>query len=126
MKNDNENNVNSPDEFDRAMWAMRDLPDVVHTKPTTLVVTSKERIGADTFIIQTYRQREVGDTIFLQHVSGDRAIRIVIPARVADTIARQRDQLTGKTRSKAAQAVAEDRKLRGIQPAFLKKNTGQS
>ena len=52
--------------------------------------------------------------------SEDNATRIVIPPAVADVIARQRDQLTAKTRSRAAKRNAEDRKERGIMPGFMK------
>jgi len=37
-----------------------------------------------------------------------------------DVIARQRDALSGKSRSKAAKANAMDRKARGIEPGFKK------
>jgi hypothetical protein len=81
------------------------------------------------FIVQTYRQRVGGgdeaargeDTIFLEHVSGDTHVRLVIPPKVANAIARQRDALTGKSRSKAAKAKAEERKERGDLPGFMRK-----
>jgi hypothetical protein len=72
------------------------------------------------FVIQTYRQREQGDTIFLNVQSEDKAIRLVLPPQVADAIARQRDQLTDKARSKAAKRVAQERKDRGELPGFMK------
>src|SRR5262245_20582920 len=112
------------DPFDRQMWALRDLPGGAHTRATTLVIGSEEHIGTDTFIIQTYRQPEIGDIIFLQHVTaGKLPARIVIPPRVADLIARQRDQLSKTVRSKSAKKAAQERMSRGEVPAFLKKKT---
>ncbi len=76
--------------------------------------------GTQLYVVQTYRQKEQGDTIFLEHVSETGTMRLVIPPQVSAVIARQRDQLTAKTRSKAAKAVAQGRKERGEIPAFLK------
>jgi hypothetical protein len=109
------------DKFDRLMGALVGLPDVTHTKPTTCAVVSPLIGEAQTFIIQTYRQREVGDTIFLQYVDGEGSVRIAIPPEVADAIARQRDALTSKVRKRVARDQAAARKARGERPAFLKK-----
>ena len=69
-------------------------------------------------IIQTYRQRDEGDTIFIEYIGVEGSLRLALPAVVSDVIARQRDALTGKSRSKAAKANAMDRKARGIEPKF--------
>jgi hypothetical protein len=68
----------------------------------------------------------VGDHVFLETVSRDGAIRIVLPPQVADAIARQRDTLTAKSRSKAAKTLAQERKARGDLPAFLKSKKSKS
>ena len=109
------------DAFDRTIGLLHGLPDV------TLVKTSVTRVvppfgvgGTQLYVVQTYRQREQGDTIFLEHVSETGTVRLVIPPQVSAVIARQREQLTAKTRSKAAKAVAQERKERGEIPAFLK------
>jgi hypothetical protein len=112
-----------PDTYDRLMSALDGLPDVVTTRPST--VRAVTLLGnSETHIVQTMRQRDRGDTIFLEIVSRDGAVRLVIPPAVADTIARQRDALTSKARSKAARAAAQDRKDRGEQPAFLRRKQG--
>lgn len=77
--------------------------------------------GTTTFIVQTIRQKDVGDFTFIEAVSDEETIRIVLPPKVSATIARQRDGLSAKSRSRAARAVADDRKARGIQPGFLKR-----
>jgi len=106
-------------EFDRLVGALEGLPDVSKSKPTT-VRAMLPLIGiAKSFIVQTYRQKDRGDTIFLETVGGEGTVRIALPPQVADAIARQRDALTSKVRSKAAKAVAADRKARGEKPAFM-------
>ncbi len=112
---------NSLSYFDRAIGSLHGLPDVVSTKATTLRVVPTFGLGSHTYIVQTFRQREIGDTIFLEITSESGATRIVIPAAIADTIARQRDQLTGKSRSRAGKRIAEDLAARGIKPGFMRK-----
>lgn len=113
-------NDNTIDTFDRLLGALHDLPDVSKTQPST-IQTIMPVIGAtETFIVQTVRQKDRGDTIFLQRASKDGLTRIATPAQVADAIARQRDALTGKSRSRAAKANAAARKAAGIAPGFMK------
>ena len=109
------------DAFDRTIGVLHGLPDVVSTKSyVTRVVPPLGVGGTQLYVVQTYRQKEQGDTIFLEHVSETGTVRLVIPPQVSAVIARQREQLTAKTRSKAAKAVAQGRKERGEIPAFLK------
>jgi hypothetical protein len=113
-----------PDRFDRAISSLVGLRDVLNTPPATIRNTSPLAGGAQTFIVQTFRQRESGDTVFLEYVDDRGSTRIVIPPTVTKTIARQRDALTDRARRKAAKAAAEDRKARGIRPGFLKSKKG--
>jgi hypothetical protein len=111
-----------PDPYDRQLGMLHDLPDVVKTKPSTVRTMPLLGVGgAQVFIVQTYRQREKGDTIFLEVMSAAGQVRLVIPPQVANVVARQRDALTHKVRSKVAQAAAQDMKERGIQPGFMRK-----
>ena len=105
-----------PDTYDRLLGALDGLPDVVAAKPSTVRVTTPLLGNAETWIIQTIRQNEKGDTIFLERVDRGGSIRIVIPAAVANAMARQRDALTKRSRSKAAKRVAAERKERGVVP----------
>ena len=112
-----------PDKFDRAMGSLVGIPDVIHTQPTTVRASTPIVGSAQTFIVQTFRQRDEdksGDTVFLEYVDEKGTVRIVLPPAVTKVIARQRDSLTDRARSKAAKAVAEDRKARGIVPGFMK------
>lgn len=112
-------------EFDRLIGALEGLPDVVKSKPST-VRAMLPLIGiARSFIVQTYRQKDRGDTIFIETVGSEGTVRIPIPPQVADAIARQREALTGKSRSRAAKQVMADRMAAGHKPAFLvKKKVG--
>jgi hypothetical protein len=120
---------NMPDLYDRLLGGMHGLPDCVQTKPATLRYVEPVVGRTVTHIVQTIRQRDLGDHIFLEIVTGAGileivtgagTVRVVIPPNVADTIARQRDALSTMSRRKAARAVAQDRKDRGIAPAFTK------
>jgi hypothetical protein len=109
------------DAFDRTIGLLHGLPDVTEVKTAvTRVVPPFGVGGTQLYVVQTYRQKEQGDTIFLEHVSESGTVRLVIPPQVSAVIARQREQLTAKTRSKAAKAVAQARKERGEIPAFLR------
>jgi hypothetical protein len=108
--------------FDRLIGTLHGLPDVISTKATTMRVVPTFGIGTFLYAIQTFRQRDSGDTIFLEQISDSGTVRIAIPPDVADVIARQRDQLTTKSRSRAGKRVAEDMKSRGIKPGFLRGN----
>jgi|SRR5215471_5309410 len=106
-------------EFDREYGMLDGLPGVTRTKETT-IRAKLPMIGiARSFIVQTVRMKEKGDTIFLETVEGEKAIRLVLPPAVADAIARQRDALTAKVRSKAAKQTMADRMARGEKPGFL-------
>lgn len=108
---------NVPDAFDRQLAALHDLPDVVRVAPSTVRVVPPLGIGGtQLFVIQTMRQRERGDYIFIELG----ATRLVLPPVVARILARQRDALTDKMRSKSAKAVAAERKAQGIEPGFMK------
>lgn len=114
-----------PDLFDRMLAGLIGRPDVVSTKPSTRQAVPPLGIGGvSTYIVRTFRVQEDGvasqDMIFLECYDGRGQVRLCLPPAVADIIARQREALTGKTRTKAARRVAADRKARGEQPAFLK------
>jgi hypothetical protein len=68
-----------------------------------------------TYLVETIRH-EGGDTIFIEVTSKDGTIRVVLPPKVANTIARQRDALTKKTRQRVGREQAAERKAQGIEP----------
>lgn len=107
--------------FDRKLGALFGVPDVLNTAPATIRAATPLLGEAQTFIVQTYRQREEGDTVFIEYVDAAGSVRLVLPPQVTACIARQRDALTTRSRKRGAQQAADDRKARGIRPAFLKK-----
>lgn len=107
-------------EFDRLVGALEGLPDMVKSKPSTIRAMLPLVGIARSYIVQTYRLRERGDTIFLETVGAEGMIRLAIPPEVADAIARQRDALTSKNRSKSAKQAMADRMARGEVPAIMK------
>lgn len=108
------------DNFDRAISALQGLPETLATKVSTVQDVAMMYGKAALFSVQTYRQKERGDTIFLQCVRDGQTIRIAIPPQVADAIARQRDALTARSRSAAAKTQAQARKERGELPGFMR------
>ena len=108
------------DAFDRAVGALTDLPDVIRTRPSVQRITLPLVGHSHTFITQTFKQRDVGDTIFLEVSSKEGHFRLVLPPKVADVIARQRDSLAHRSRSKAAKEKTERRMAEGFVP-FRKK-----
>lgn len=102
------------DVFDRTIRLLSGLPNVISTKATTVRSLSSVLELSQTFIVQTYRQRDEGD------IGVEGSLRLALPPVVSDVIARQRDALTDKSRSKAAKANAMDRKARWIEPGFKK------
>jgi len=107
--------------YDRTMRALHGIPDATAVKPATVRTMHPVLELAQTFIVQTYRHRENGDTIFVEYVSTEGMVRIALPPAVADCIARQRDALSSKNRKIAARNEAARRKAQGIKPGFLKK-----
>jgi hypothetical protein len=117
----NEENITvMPDLYDRQIGALVGVPDVTHTKPAVLQAATPVVGDAQTYTIQTFRQPEIGDTIFVQIVNKSGSTRIALPAKVANAIARQREALTTRGRSRRAKAVAQARKDRGELPGFMK------
>jgi hypothetical protein len=106
--------------YDRLLGALDGLPDVVHTRPTTVRTITPLIGNAETWIDQTYRQLGQGDTVFLEAVSAQGSVRLALPPKVAAAIARQRDSLTKQNRRKASKQAAQDRMDRGEAPAFLR------
>lgn len=107
----------SIDPFDRTMGLLDGLTGVSRTKPSTITETTTLVGNSSTFVVQTFRQRDEHDpgapskdTIFLVYVDAAGSRRIVIPPKVADAIARQRDSLATKSRIRAGKAAAATRK----------------
>ena len=107
------------DPFDSALERLTGLPGGAHVQP--VVVQTRDFYGHSTsWLVQVVKTDE-GDNVFLQSVSASGQARIVIPARVLQTIDRQRATVSTKVRRRHGRRLAEERKARGEQPGFLKK-----
>src|ERR1035437_4140815 len=58
---------------------MNGLPDVITTKATTVRSLSSVLERSQTFIVQTYRQRDEGDTIFIEYIGVEGRLRLALP-----------------------------------------------
>lgn len=112
--------------FDRELGQLHGLPGVTSTRQAT--VRHVGLVESSTFIVQTYRQRDLAaedakakpsrDTIFLEYIgAGGKAFRVVLPPGVAEVIARQRDQLGTINRRRGARAAVDTKRAAGIDPA---------
>lgn len=90
---------------------------VKHVHPVTEVTAS--------FLVQTARERERGDTIFVQCVSAAGMFRVALPPEVADMIARQRDALTTANRKRAGRERAARDKAAGVLPGFMRNGSAK-
>jgi len=114
-----------PDFYDRQIGNLHDLPDVVKTSlANSRFVPPMGVGGTQVYLVQTFRQAEKGDTIFLETSGPMGNVRLVIPPAVSKIIARQREALTAKSRSRHARRVAADRMAQGIKPFVKKEKVG--
>lgn len=112
-------NDNTVAKYDRVRGGLEGV--ALFTKPSTVknvqIITGK----AETFVVETARHEEFGDTIFVECMDENGVTRLALPPKVANAIARQRESLTTRSRSRAAKAVAQERKDRGELPGFMRK-----
>jgi len=81
------------DTFDRIIGTIDGLPGVRKSKASTVVTVLPILGNAQTFVIQTYQDRDEGFTVFVQAISGEASYRIVLPPKVAQAMYRQREAL---------------------------------
>ncbi len=114
-------NDNTIAKYDRVRGGLEGV--ALFTKPSTVknvqIVTGK----SETFVVETARHEELGDTIFIECMDDSGVTRLALPPRVANAIAAQRDSLTAHRRSNAAKAIALARKERGELPGFMERKT---
>jgi hypothetical protein len=106
-------------DYDRKLGELHGLPDGLETKPVVIQAVDMSGRGA-VYTVQTFRLEDElkrrGDTIFLTCIQGGQTIQLVLPPAVAAAIARQREGLSKRHRSRVAKRVAQDRLLRGELP----------
>lgn len=112
--------MDSARSYDRLMAALDGLPDSARSRPTPVRVITPLLGNVETFIVQTFRQREEGDTVFIEHTGPEGYDRYYLPPAVVRVLMRQRDQIEKQNRKKVGRRLAEERKAAGIKPAFLR------
>lgn len=108
----------SPDAYDRAYGQAQGFP---HTKPSTITAANALGIGGvRSYIVETFRLPEVGDSVFIQITGPEGLQRVHLPPTVTQAIARQRDALSTQSRKRAGKARAAADKAAGIVPGFMR------
>lgn len=116
------------DPFDAAIGALSGLTGGVDIKPATIQVVTPIVGRTDTFIIQTIRheigrtKKKKGDesdepiwgiTQFVQRVSAEGVVRMVLPPKVSKLLSSQREAVTDRVRKEAGRRAVQTRKDRG-------------
>lgn len=129
-RNDQPSNL-LPDLYDKVLDELSGARGTLSTKPATLQVVPWGGVGGSvTYIVRSFRTA-VPDArdetkskpqfyVTLQVTSREPPVRLVLPPKVADLIARQRDSLTSQARKRLAKAQAKTRQAKGFVP-FQKK-----
>jgi hypothetical protein len=105
--------------YDRIYGNLIDVS--ISTKPSTVKVVQPLTARAETFIVQTIRHEDKGDYIFIECADESGLVRLVLPPKVANAIASQRESLTKRRRSIASRAAMRGRMARGEVIGFTKK-----
>lgn len=104
------------DAFDRIRGGLEGRPDVTRTRISTVRSVDPLVGNVSTFLIESVKVRDEGTTVFLEVASRDGNVRLVIPPRASNAIARQREALVTQVRSKLGKAQAQARAEAGIAP----------
>jgi len=117
-----ESDSRMPDTYDRLLGALDGLPGMmISTKPATIETVTPLLGTSHTYIVRTFRQQHGESdidksapaqfTVFLKFIEGTQAIiKLVIPPKVADLIARQRDALTTQAKTATSDTCGRDTK----------------
>jgi hypothetical protein len=105
------------DPFSQALRRLRDNPSAVEKE--SLIDLQNFYGQAETWIVRTIRV-DGADVIFLQHVDANGGHQWVLPPEVTAAIARQREGITAKVRTRGAKKAAATRAANGVKPAFRK------
>lgn len=104
--------------YDRQRAGLQDV--ALWAKPSTIQL--QDFTGrAETFVVTTARYEDKGDYIFIER-SDEELVRIYLPPKVADLIARQRASLTSRRRKISSKKTAAERIANGWKPSFKKKS----
>ena len=110
---------NQISKYDRLYGSLIDV--YLHTKPTTVKVVQTITGQAETYIIQTVRHEIDGDYIFVERADENGLVRVVLPPKVSNALASQREALTTKRRRIGAKKAMSTRIARGDVIDFKKR-----
>lgn len=108
--------------YDRMMGQLDGLPGHLRSKPVTLRTIAPVVGVAQTFIVQTFQQRETRagkdgkettvsqHSVFIEYFGPEGVIRLALPPVVSDQIHRQREDLITRARKRAARQAVETRR----------------
>lgn len=103
------------DAFSFELGRVLNNPSETHTREST--ITARDFYGnTASYIVQTVRTEDSGDTVFIQRISQAGSWREVLPPTVIAAIVRQRDQLSTKNRRRGAQRAQVTLAQKGILP----------
>lgn len=104
------------DAYDRAYGALDGLPGGITSGRATVQQTTPLVGNVETWVTQAIRVPEVGETWFVQVLSSERSLRLVIPPRVVAALQRQHDGMAQRLRSRTARKAAATRAAGGFVP----------
>ena len=122
------------DKFDKGLAGLQGANNV-ETKPTTIQHVEYLTGAAETFTVQTVRAEykvkikvgwetteevRTGDFIVLTVMDKEGTKRIILPPKVTDTIRRQAEAVSKKTRIKKSKLAMKERMANGYVPHFQK------
>ena len=120
MNEKNPSQDNTVSKYDRVRGGLEGV--AMFTKPSTVrsvqILTGK----TETYVVETARHEELGDTIFVECMDENGVTRLALPPKVANSIARQRESLTKRWRSRSAKTEMKRRQMEGMIP-FQKKQS---
>ena len=114
------------DLFSRELRALRDDPGA-HSSTST-IQTQDFYGNAATWVLETFRNADGKETVFIQRVDATGGQQLVLPAAVAAALARHRDQLGARARRRQGHRLVAQRLERGDKlgnPEALKRARGK-
>jgi hypothetical protein len=98
------------DEFSVLLRQLNDNPGATHTQSRVDIADFYGR--SQTWTIDTFRA-EGAETVFVQRMSADGALRLVLPPEVTLALARQRGRATDRNRRQGARQAVATKRARG-------------
>lgn len=104
--------------YDAAMAKLDGAQGVTKSKESTVRTMPLWGIegGSEMWVVQTVRQADVGEFIFVDHITDAGSERLVLPPEISAVLYRQRDAVSAKHRSAVSRATMQQRMAEGFVP----------